>query len=109
MPDTSRVSAPLARKPARGAVAGSIFLALGERTLQRNQVKLRLPEFIDASNRDSDRYGVGKYGLRSLDAPLFADGTITLADTINRELWDQTRRGAPKKARLPSRAIANNG
>jgi hypothetical protein len=51
-------------------------------------VKFRLPEFIAANNPDANRYGVGKYGLRSLGAPLFVEGTMTLGETITRELWD---------------------
>ena len=57
-------------------------------TLQRDRVKFRLPEFIAANNPDANRYGVGKYGLRSLGAPLFVEGTMTLGETITRELWD---------------------
>jgi hypothetical protein len=69
-------------------VVQSIFLALLEGSLQRDQVRGRVQSFVTAFNRDADKHGTGKYGLPSIDAPLFANGTATLGDRITHGLWD---------------------
>jgi hypothetical protein len=74
----------------RDEIAASIFLALTSGTLQRDQVKLRLPEFIAATNRMFPTM-FAKFGdspLVSLDEQLFEDGATTTGDTISRGLWD---------------------
>jgi hypothetical protein len=72
----------------RDDVAQSIFVALLEGSLRRDEVRKRLPEFVTAHNRDVNRYSTGKFGLISIDAPMFAESSTTLADTITRSLWD---------------------
>jgi hypothetical protein len=72
----------------RDDVAQSIFVALLEGSLRRDEVRKRLPEFVTAHNRDVNRYSTGKFGLISIDAPMFAESSTTLADTITRGLWD---------------------
>lgn len=42
-------------------------------SLQRDQVKDRVKDYIRAHYRDANRGGVGKYGMVSLDAPIRAD------------------------------------
>jgi hypothetical protein len=69
-------------------IAHSTFVALLEGSLQRDQVKSRIQGFLAAHNRDANKHGTGKYGLRSIDAPAFAEGSMTLGDTISRGLWD---------------------
>jgi len=51
-------------------------------------VRAHIQQFIAAYNRDANKHGTGKYGLRSLDARLYDDGATTLGDTISRGLWD---------------------
>jgi hypothetical protein len=72
----------------RDDVAQSIFVALLEGSLRRDEVIKRLPEFVAAHNRDASRCGTGKFGLISIDAPMFAESSTTLADTITSGLWD---------------------
>jgi hypothetical protein len=72
----------------RDDIVQSVFVALLEGSLRRNEVIKRLPEFVAAHNRDTSRYGIGKFGLISIDAPAFTEGSTTLADTITRGLWD---------------------
>jgi len=48
---------------------------------------LRVGEFVTAHNREAYWHGVGKFGLRSLDAPVFGDSTRTLGDTLTQGLW----------------------
>jgi hypothetical protein len=74
--------------PIREDVVQSIFVALLEGSLHRDEVKRRLPEFVAAYNRDANRNGVGKYGLRSIDAPAYADGATSFGDMISLGLWD---------------------
>ena len=74
----------------RDEIAASIFLALTSGTLQRDQVKLRLPEFITATNRMFPTM-FAKFGdspLVSLDEMIFDDGSTTRGDTVSRGLWD---------------------
>jgi hypothetical protein len=72
----------------RDDIAQSIFMALLEGSLRRDQVKERVRQSVTAHNREANRSGVGKYGLVSLDAPIFADNSMSLSDTITRGLWD---------------------
>ncbi len=72
----------------RDDVIQSIFLAIIEGSLQRDQVHAHVRQFIRDHYREANRLGVGKYGLVSLDAPIFADGNMTRGDTIVRGLWD---------------------
>jgi hypothetical protein len=53
----------------RDDIVQSIFMALLEGSLRRDQVRMRLPEFVAAYNRQA-REGTGKYGHFSLDAPI---------------------------------------
>lgn len=72
----------------RDDIVQSIFMALIEGSLQRNQVRERIREFVTAHNRDANKHGVGKFGLISLDAPIFDDGSGSLGDRVSRGLWD---------------------
>jgi hypothetical protein len=72
----------------RDDVAQSMFLALLEGSLQRDQVGARVKQFLSAHNRESNKHGTGKYGLRSIDAPAYSEGSATFGDTISRGLWD---------------------
>jgi hypothetical protein len=74
--------------PDKDDVVSNIFEALLNGSLRREDVRARVGQFIAAHNRDARKYCVGKYGLRSLDAPIFADGATTRGDTITRGLWD---------------------
>jgi hypothetical protein len=74
----------------RDEIAASIFLALTSGTLQRDQAKLRLPEFITATNRMFPTM-FAKFGdspLVSLDEMMFDDGSTTRGDTVSCGLWD---------------------
>ena len=66
----------------RDDVIQSIFLAILEGSIRRDQLPARVADFIRAHYREANRHGVGKYGLVSLDAPGFADSSMTLKDTI---------------------------
>jgi hypothetical protein len=44
-------------------------------SLRRDQVQARIRQFVTAHTREANRHGVGKYGLVSLDAPMFADSS----------------------------------
>ena len=72
----------------RDDIAQSIFVALLDGSLRRDEVKARVQRFVAAHNREANKHGVGKYGLWSIDAPAFAEGSTTLGDTISRGLWD---------------------
>jgi hypothetical protein len=73
----------------RQDIVQSIMTALVEGTLRRDQVRGRILQFVTAHHREANRHGVGKYGLVSLDAPIFADRLMTLADTATRSIWDE--------------------
>jgi hypothetical protein len=49
-------------------------------------VKARVKRFVADQNRDANKHGTGKYGLWSIDAPTYADGSATLGDTISQGL-----------------------
>jgi hypothetical protein len=74
----------------RDEIATAIFLALANGTLQRDQVKLRLQEFVLLENRMFPiKYRkFGNSTLVSLDDLMFDDGTTTRGDTVSRGLWD---------------------
>jgi hypothetical protein len=74
--------------PDKDEVIGDIFEALLDGRLRREDVRARVGQFIAAQNQDARKYRVGKYGLRSLDAPIFVDNSASLLDTISRGLWD---------------------
>jgi hypothetical protein len=74
--------------PDREDIAQSVFLALLEGSLRRDQVKQRVNQFVAARNREANKYGVGKFGLISADAPMFADSHVSRADVATRGLWD---------------------
>ena len=71
----------------RNDIVQSIFMALLEGSLRRDQVRSRVQQFITAHNREANKHGVGQYGLRSLDAPLYADSSRTLGDTLEHGFW----------------------
>jgi hypothetical protein len=76
--------------PDRDDVVSNIFEAILNGSLQRDQVRARIRDFIAIHNRTfSTAYP--KFGgklLHSLDAPIFDDGTTTRGDTVSRGLWD---------------------
>jgi hypothetical protein len=72
----------------RDDIVQAIFMAFLEGSLRRDQVKERVRQFVTAHNRDANRHGTGKFRLISLDAPVFADSSTRLGDTITRGLWD---------------------
>ena len=72
----------------RDDIAQSILVALLEGALQRDQVKVRVQQFVTAHNREANKHGTGKYGLRSIDAAAFVDSSTTFGDTISRGLWN---------------------
>lgn len=73
----------------RDDVIQMIFLAMAEGSLHRDQVPARVRQFISAHYKDARLHSVGKYGLRSLNAPIYGDSTLTLADKVNRVIWDE--------------------
>jgi hypothetical protein len=72
----------------RDDIVQSIFMALLEGSLRRDEVKARIGQFVKAHNREANKHDTGKYGLISLDAPIFADGSTTRGDMVSRGLWD---------------------
>lgn len=76
--------------PDRDDVVSDIFEALLNGSLQRDQVKVRVRDYIARHNRAfSMQYPTfGGQRLHSLDAPVFAEGPMTMGDTISRGLWD---------------------
>jgi hypothetical protein len=89
--DYYRIRAMLpANFPDRDDVVSDIFEALLNGSLQRDQVKSRVRDFVRIHNREfSTAYP--KFGgklLQSLDAPIFEDGATTRGDTVSRGLWD---------------------
>jgi hypothetical protein len=36
----------------------------------------------------ANKHGVGKFGLRSIDAPAYADGTTNYGDAVSEGLWE---------------------
>jgi hypothetical protein len=74
----------------RDDIAQSIFVALLEGALQRDQVKGRVQRFIADHNRMfPTKYAkFGDSPLVSLDEVMFEDGSTTRGDTVSRGLWD---------------------
>jgi hypothetical protein len=76
--------------PDKDDVVSDIFEAILNGSLRREDVGRRVRDYIRIHNRAlSTQYP--KFAgrpLSSLDAPLFADGTMTLGETITRGLWD---------------------
>jgi hypothetical protein len=52
------------------------------------RLKVCVQQFVTAHNREANKHGTGKYGLRSIDAPVIAESSMTFGDTISRGLWD---------------------
>jgi hypothetical protein len=66
----------------QGDVMGLMFVAIGEGKLRLADCAARVKEFGKAH-----RYRPRVYGDRSLDAPLYDDGFLTLGDTVTHGLW----------------------
>ena len=88
----------------RDDIVQFIFMALLEGSLRRDEVKARIGQFVKEHNREANKHDTGKYGLISLDAPIFADGST------NPGRHDQPRplgldaRGGPKVDRTARKA-----
>ncbi|MGY4160230.1 MULTISPECIES: hypothetical protein [unclassified Bradyrhizobium] len=76
----------------RDDVIQSIFLAILEGSLQLDQVQARVKEFVRAHYREANKHGVGKFGLRSLDAPIKVDSKLTRMDVISLRRWEAGER-----------------
>ncbi len=72
----------------RDDIVQSIFMALLEGSLRRDEVKARVGQFVKAHNREANKHGTGKFGLISIDVPAYAEGSTALVETISRGLWD---------------------
>jgi hypothetical protein len=74
----------------RDDVAQSIFVALLEGSLRRDQVHSRIREFVTAHYRlFSSRYAkFGDSPLLSLDEAVFDDGSGKRGDSVSQGLWD---------------------
>jgi hypothetical protein len=74
----------------RDDIAQSIMLALLEGSLQRDQVRDRVQQFVGEHNRlFPTKYAkFGDSPLVSLDEVMFDGGTATRGDTVSRGLWD---------------------
>jgi hypothetical protein len=74
----------------RNDIAQSIFVALFEGSLQRDQARARVQQFVSDHNRMfPTKYAkFGNSPLVSLDEVMFKDGSTTRADTVSRGLWD---------------------
>lgn len=71
-------------KDLRDDTIQNIWLAVIERRLKRSEITSRAHKFVRAEyNINHD-----KYGPRSLDVPIYLDGSTTLLDTLTRGLWD---------------------
>jgi hypothetical protein len=66
----------------RGDVMSLMFVAVAENKLRLRDAAARLPEFLREHRRQ-----FSKFGLVSLDAPIYGDGTTTLGDTVTTGLW----------------------
>jgi hypothetical protein len=76
--------------PGKDDVIQSIFLALVEGRLDRDQVSDHLRRFVREYNRQHPtKYAkFGNARLVSLDDVMFEDGSMTRGDTVSRGLWD---------------------
>jgi hypothetical protein len=74
----------------RDDIAASILEDLVSGRLRRDQVRLRLPEYISIQNTVFPvmyrKFGDSR--LVSLDEVMFKDGTTTRGDTVSQGLWD---------------------
>lgn len=73
----------------RDDIVQSIFMALLEGSLRRDQVKERVRTFVAEHNREARKHGTGKFGQKSYDAPIKAGSSLTLADVTTRVIWDE--------------------
>ncbi|WP_420971528.1 hypothetical protein [Bradyrhizobium sp. B120] len=74
----------------RDDIAQAVFLSLFEGTIQRNQVKNRVRQFVQDHNRmfPTKFAKFGDSPLLSLDEVMFDDGSTTRGDNVSRGLWD---------------------
>lgn len=74
----------------RNEIAQAIFLALFEGSLRRDQVKVRVQQFVTDHNRmfPTKFAKFGDSPLVSLDEVLFEDGSTTRGDSVSHGLWD---------------------
>jgi hypothetical protein len=74
----------------RDDIAQSIMLALLEGSLRRDQVTMRVRQFVTDHNRmfPTKFAKFGDSPLVSLDEVMFEDGSTTRGDTVSRGLWD---------------------
>jgi hypothetical protein len=73
----------------RNDIAQSIFVALFEGALQRDQARARVQHFVADNRMFPTKYAkFGDSPLVSLDEVLFEDGSATRGDTVSRGLWD---------------------
>jgi hypothetical protein len=68
--------------------AGLQIILLSSITRSRRLIRARIKQFLAVHNREANRFGTGKYDLRSIDASAFAESSTTLGDTVSRGLWD---------------------
>jgi hypothetical protein len=67
----------------RDDVVGEMALAIYDGELEEADIERRVREFVNAGyRREHD-----KFGLLSLDVPIFEDGTTTLGDRVTTGLW----------------------
>jgi hypothetical protein len=76
--------------PDKDDVVSDIFEAILEGSLKREDVRVRVQNYITAHNRMfPTKYAkFGDSPLVSLDEVLFEDGSTTRGDTVSRGLWD---------------------
>lgn len=76
--------------PGREDAAQDVFVALLDKSLQREDVRARVNKFITGHNRMfPTKYAkFGDSQLLSLDEALFDDGSGTRGDNVHRGLWD---------------------
>lgn len=74
----------------RDDIAQAVFLSLFDGTLQRDQVKGRIRQFVQDHNRmfPTKFAKFGDSPLLSLDEVMFEDGAATRGDSVSRGLWD---------------------
>src|SRR5580704_9269785 len=97
----------------RDDIVQFIFMALLEGSLRRDEVKARIGQFVKEHNREANKHDTGKYGLISLDAPIFADGSTNPGRHNQPRPLGLDARGGPKvdgTARQSlSRQVAQHG
>jgi hypothetical protein len=81
--DYHRIAALVPRTtPNRDDVIQSIFVAIIDGSLKREDVQQRIGLFVTEQNKVNP----SKYGV-SLDAPLYREGNTTLIETVSADLW----------------------